>query len=437
MNITSKKRQSSSVGSWVLVTLLGVVFLTIVGQQTAILFDTGIAVYGRWFALLALGIYIGLLAWQRRTALVINSRWFLLVYLWQLWASIIWLAQQQINSQYVFEEMVVPLALALAGVALSASNRNGEVHPLKTLNNAFLAINGLLVSVSLIGFVFAQSGVLFRETTRFAGIFTKPTFLSFAAANVLGFVTIRLVYTQSGKRTQILLAVLALAMIAVTVATQVRGTMVAIVAALALVVLPRFRLMIQIAAIAAAGIAVAILLLTPERAPAPLRIGINMQGEIDWNLTSSGRYRLALRSVKELRDNPSRFLFGTAEREDLHRYGSWYVPGDWHDPFARIHSQGLPGFLLYNIILLFPMFLMFANRPRLRSVEQFGLDCVDLYTMSFLFVRMFISSLGDASLQIGHLDYVYYWLTSGLIINLFTSIAKQEAQGLKRNWQPE
>lgn len=405
---------------------LVIIFLAVVGQQTSVLFGSAFAVYGRWIGVGSLTLWAGMYLLKAVGYFSMPAKWVALIYFWLLWTVIVFLIQQDIDVEFLIKWIIVPLGLIVAGGAIVLSMKS-RFSALQLLNTSLLIINLGLMILSVLALLITPNSAFYGGGTRFVGVFTKPQGLSYAAANAFGWAAVTLsvpAWRVQSKIPSRLLWLMTIGSVIIVVMTEVRGTMVGIMVALVLVIV--LRLSSKKTAMFLALLFIIIVawyIVSPEAVPGQLRLVMDPAGNLDLNATLSGRYDLIERSLYELRQNPERLLYGTATRAQLYLSDrDDYVDGGWHDPFALIHEQGLLGFLIYNSVMLAPILLWYRRlrRPRTSAGSSRGnlnsKDELIIWITLFFMIQMYISSLGDSTLIIGHLDHAYYWMAYGMLV---------------------
>lgn len=406
-------RQKPLPSSPLLALLIIIASVLVSGQQIAALFDTPVAVNGRWVSVGLLIVVCTLSIFIRRTTLVLPIIPLLFMMYWLGWRVGLGL-MHGVSLETILEERVAHYAILLAGIGLVArlgSQRNA----ITLLNKSFLTTNVLLVVLSVVFF----APELFLFSARFVGIFRNPNYLSFAAANMfilffLGWQTQR--WRKTGGWQKILLIICTSTALVVLLATRTRGAWLGVLMAIAVYYFARNsrRLVIVFG-----GLAIGLILLSnaySEQLSEPfyefVRLERSYEGAVDLNQFTSGRYNIFRRSLSELQQHPERLLMGTGQRTwvDL---GSKVREADWHDPIALLHSEGVIGYLAKYVFALYLLFVVYRGvQEELEENEQ---PPIWGYQMALLLaVRMIFSSLADSNLNIGHLDYLYYWLFAGI-----------------------
>lgn len=393
-------------------------------QQIESLFETPIAVIGRWIGVGLLVTVYWLLFIQKGMRLIIDKKWIAFLYVWLGWQLFLVIYHGQAPNE-IFEERLARYLLMIAGVGFLAYKKSQQ-NALETLNRSYFWLNLILIFGSIL-FLSPQQ-LLSNE--RFTGLFRNPNYLSWAAANVF-LVSFLMLFNQNrattSTRSKVFWFFVLLASSILMLSAKTRGVFLAV--PIAIIVFFWSQGFIKFARGLAIGLLLSVLLIWQfgNEVAVVTRVQIDpYSSTIDLDQITSGRATILERSVTELRSNSDRLIVGTDQR-DLLRLGYLVREGGWHDPLALLHSDGLLGFVLYWSFVL-ALIIKSFHLVVTRSKHNISTSYTWAYPLTLVWlIKMVVGSIGDTILLIGHMDYIYFWLCAGCLIISVRDLSNEQA----------
>lgn len=401
-NSIENKLSPSGLGK-VQLLLLASMFL-VGAQQISVFFGSPVAIVGRWIGVGLLVIVCSMGILRKDILVILPVRWVVFLYVWISWQLLI-LTYHDHSLLRITEERLAGYVVLISGVGI-LTYCGSRAKALTLLNRTYFFLNLVLVLMS--GFFLFGSNTF--GASRFTGVFRDPNYMSWAAVNVflaLSFYT----FDERFQRASIWIRILSVAILAVSLLILLAtGSRDSIFAGLVVFLLlnPSKGVSRAFLKPMLVGLFIGLLFFQySEQLPALLRIQFQSE-EIDVRKLSGGRSEIFYDSLAELREHPERLFIGTGSRGI--RYGSLVRPAEWHDPLARLHSDGIFGYILYLIFLL-ALVASSYETVRSKSETVWGSTVTTVWLS-----RMILTSFVDSNLIIGHMDYLYFWLVAGCLI---------------------
>jgi hypothetical protein len=315
--------------------------------------------------------------------------------------------------------ILVPIPLMIIGISLTTFQKS-QKQILATLTYTYFILNLALLILSLLYRVFFAGHAFFLignvTVPQVVGAFRRPTYLSWAAANVLlcAIVSLMTMHRSSfSKNKKVLWYFIFIVASYFLLASKIRGSLFAVIIASIIFFASKGITKALYLALILSLVFGLIFIFASNQIYSVLRIEDNAS-YIDWYNFTSGRLSIFERSIREIEANPAILIIGQPDRGEVYMSGLQdYRSEDWHDPLWMFHEFGLIGvFFFYG--LLISLIIQIFKKSKRAVINRNNIWTVEIPLV--LIIRNVITSLADSNLVIGHMDHIFFWICIGILI---------------------